>query len=153
MPGKLNGGVLGSLDLATLELGVGPRRVGNVLLRHIKDSDCGELQTGIPARSDLVVATGDGAAVGARGTGSLDVIGAVGGFCNLGVDLEGPSAGAVVLSADTLHVLDDPVGHVGGLTTGLQVGLGGRRRGRDRGSGHDGGGDGLSELHFGGCKG
>lgn len=96
-----------------------------------------------PAGGDGIFAAGGGATVGPGGRGTLHDVGAGSGITGAGVDAKSPGAGGVFGVADTLGVLESPLGGVGHHGLGRGVGGGSEGRGgKEAGSEEE-----LSELH------
>lgn len=115
-------------NLSSLDLLIGISRPDNLSLGR-NNRESGESISGAelaaPARGDGVVAALDGAAVALRGLAALDDELAGGGSALVGVDLEVPGAGAVVLGTAALHALDGPLGSGGHHVDSLLGGGGG----------------------------
>lgn len=127
---------------------VGVGGVDNLSLLVVDDSESGEAIAGAelaaPAGGDGVHAAVGGAAVCLSSVGLVDNMGAAGDLVNLVVDAEGPGARGVGLVADTLHVLNCPLG------AGSHHGLGWGRSGESGRGRENGSDDGVGELHDGG---
>jgi hypothetical protein len=100
-------------NLSTLNLLISISRPNNLSLRR-DNRESSESVSGTklatPARGNSVITALDGAAVALGGLAALDDELAGGGSTLVGVDLEVPGAGAVVLGAAALHVFDGPLG-------------------------------------------
>lgn len=99
-----------------------------------------------PAGGDSVCAAGGGATVGTGGRAAINDVGAGSGIAGAGVDAESPSARGIFGVADTLGVLDSPLGGVGHHGLGRGVGGDSEGRGGEEASSKEE----LSELHDGG---
>lgn len=130
-------------NLSALDLLVGISGPDNLSLgrNNRKSSESvSRAELAAPARGDGEVTALDWSSVALRRLAALDDVLAAGGGTLVGVDLEVPGAGAVVLGAASLHVLNGPLGAGGHHVDGGSWGSG------DAG-GQDGSETGERELH------
>lgn len=96
-----------------------------------------------PAGGDGVSTAGDGATVGLGGRAPLHNVGAGSDIAGAGVNAESPGAGGVFVVADTLGVLEGPLGAVGHHRLSGSVRRGSEGRGGQEASSKEE----LGELH------
>jgi hypothetical protein len=136
---RLNNGTAGNLLIGVRR----PDDLASIVVDNRQGSEAVTLaELAAPAGGNGVSAAGDGATVGVGGRASLHDVGAGSGSAGTRVDTEGPGAGGVGVVADTLGVLDGPLG--AGSHHGLAFGDGGSegRRGEEAGCEED-----VGELH------
>lgn len=118
-------------NLTTSNLLIGIGRPDNLAI-SVDNREGGETivraELAAPAGGDGVFTAGDGATVGLGGRAALHDVGAGSGIAGAGVDAESPGAGGVFIVADTLSVLEGPLGAIGhhGLSRSVRGGGEGR---------------------------
>lgn len=135
---------LDNLATGKLLVGVsGPDDLASVVVDNGEGSEAVALaELAAPAGGDGVSAAVGGTAVGVGGSVSLHDVGALSGSTGAGVDAEVPGAGGVFGVADTLGVLDSPLGTGGHHGLAIGGGSGEGRGGEEAGSEEE-----LGELH------